>query len=639
MLMRMIPRRPLAALALALLLALPLAPAQPLLAAPGGGADAAQPALWLRTDPDGNRTLVVWLEDDPTGPYVHKRAAGQASGEFREVGTYTHRWTYQGKPEVTVGVYVVTQGQGLVRIPRVIVEHAPDDVGFANAVSAAVLTDVAGSADNLAPFILETAAPDFSDFTAANLDLRDFKQYPTVVAWAARRVLPGAEAWLGTYLARDGVVETVPGGQQGWRSAELGVVLRDGAQDQRLAGAYVEQRASFVQGASDRQAYSELTVGARTPAGRVPLATARGEDARTGSDLRDPAGQSSSLTLGFQGPAGYVPVAGVRTDVDQRFHDGGVEVTRTTAVGAYIQGAWTPLAGTRYHADRVPLLALPFQLVAGGGLGSNTTGDAELSIGAYPQGAYQPLAQVTLDDTFAGATMKHRTMVSVGAFTPVRYQPLASVTYEGTDSLLDWATRVARAEERGSAWLVSAGPWAGQLYVPLVGVRFKGDAPGTTQPHEAELAVGTFAASYTVFIPLAAAHASSEQAFPGMALRMVTEGMGNAGGPWQAGAGAYSPVDGAFVPAVQVRHRPVQDPEAPRSTDLDVLLADQPVLGVQYRGQKAMVPSFNTLQNPNDDSPWRAAVGAHTPAGYVPLVRVYHDSTGNTILVGPDVEV
>jgi hypothetical protein len=643
--MPMLPRS-LLALALAALILLPAADAALAPPSPGMGVAAAEPVLFLRTDPDGNRTLVLWLEDDPVGPYVHRRqAAPQPNGDLREVGTYTHAWTHQGAPMVTVGVYTITKAEGLVRVPRIIVENAADDVAVANALAAAALTDLVGSADSLAPFALEVAAPDLGDFTQGSLHQADFVQRPTVIAWEARRALPGADAWLGTYLARDAALEDVPGGKHGWRSVEVGQVVRLDGQDTRLAGAWVKQEASFAQGNGQRTAWSETTVGLRTPAGTTPLAAVKGEDARTGQDLRDPAAQSSGLTISLHGPEGPIPVLGLRTDVEQRFHGEGVEVTRTTAAGVFVQGAFVPLAGTRYHAERQGLLDLPFALASGGGLGSNNTGDAELSVGAYPQGAYEPLAQVTLDDNFAGATMKHRTMVGVGVFTPVRYQPLAAATYEGTHSLVDWALALVAERDRGSAWLVSAGPWAGHLYAPVVGVRWRSEAPGVDQAHEGELAVGTFAAGYTAFVPLAAWQYSSDQSPGDTALRLGTEGLGMPTA-WQSSAGAYTPGNAAhpvplppaaYVPLVGVRYGPTQDAEWARAADLDVLVGEQPVLGVQYRGQKGMVHAFNNLANPNDDSTWQVRIGAHTPAGFVPLVRMHHDHTGNTVILGPDV--
>lgn len=591
------------------------------------------PEFFVRQDPDGNRTLLLGLEDDPAGPYVYRRLAG-FSGELREVGTYLHPWTWNGLPEVTLGAYAVSASQRTVRTPLVLLENAASDGALSAAMLDALLRYDAGSAQALVPFLEEAAFPELTDPSPAGLRFEDFQDFPPVVAWHARRALPGAELWLGSYVDRDGSVGPVPGGQEGVRSAELGLVARaPSGQDVRLAGVYVEQRARALDDGAQRTLASSVTVGARSASGRVPLATLEGEDARSGLAVR-PDAQRSTFTLGLEGPGGFVPLAGVRSDAAYRYHAQGVEVTRLTALGAFVAGAWTPLAGLHYHADRAPLLGVANGFLGGGTLGSSATGDAELGAGAFVGDAYQPLAEVSLDDAFAGASLPHQTMVTLSTFSPLGPHHLASATYEGTDSLRDWAFRLAQSKEKDSGWLMSAGPWAGALYAPLVGVRFRGDAPGAEQAQEAEVAAGTFALGYPNFVPLAAASASSDEPYAAALTRVATQGPGSPAGHFQAEAGSYALGD--YAPLAQVRYDPVSDPAWPASSDTTLLLAGQPALGVQYRGQAPLLQSWGAATSLSDDKPWRAAIGAYGPGGFTPLVRVSHDGSGTTVLVGPD---
>lgn len=621
------------ALLVALLAALPAVAAVPGPAPglPPAGPDQAEPAFLLREDPDGNRTLLLLLEDDPAGPYSYRPLLRQNT-ELREVGTYTHPWTWNALPELTLGLYAVSASQRLLRVPLVVLEHAPSEGALADAVTDAALRYGAGAVGSLVPLAEELLAPELGE--PGPFDFAGFQDFPPVVAWHARRALPGAELWLGSYVDRDGWSRATPDGMEGARSAEMGVMARVPGQDLRLAGAYVEQRASASQAAGQSALVTEFTAGSRSPAGRVPLATLRAEDARVGVGPGDPSAQDTLLSLGVHGPQGFTPLAGARTELQQRPHAEGIEVTRTTSLGVFVQGAWTPLAGLRYHGDRNALSDLPFALARGGALGSNQSGDAELSVGAFPRGSYEPLAQVALDDRFAGGLHAHQTMVTLGAFTPLRYQPLASATYDGTHSLLDWALRATKDDLRGSAWLVSAGPWAGSLYAPVLGVRFQGKAPGSTQAHEAEVAAGTFVLGYPNFVALAAASASSEEPFMGAALRMATQGPGHEGGAWQAGVGSYA-AGQSYTPLAHARYVPVQDPEAPASADVVVSLAGRDALGVQYRGQAPLLQAFGSPSNLSDDRAWRAAVGLYAP-GFVPLLRVAHDGQGSTVVVGPD---
>lgn len=617
--------------ALPFLLALALAPVgtpSPLAPAPAG-----EPPLFLCTTPDGGQTLLLWLEDDCGPGYVHRPLAQPPQGPVQEVGLYEHAWTWNGLPETTLGAYAITTSQQVLRVPVVVLENAPSQQAVVAAAQEAVLGYVAGEAASLVPFLLEIAEPDLGDPSEAGLGFQNFQSRPPIVLWQARRALPGADAWLGTYLAREGSVVDTPGGREGVRSVEVGSIARMEGGDQRLAGVFVEQRAVSRAADEGRVLSTAVTAGAVAPTGRVPLVTVVGEDARSGAGVR-PDEQSSTVTVGVEAPQGFVPLAGVRTDVTNRVHAAGIEVTRTTALGVFALGAWTPLAGVQYHADRTPLLSLPTALVAGGLLGSNASGDAELSLGVFVDGAYRPAVQATLDDAFAGARYVHRTMVGLGVFTPLGYQPLASVTYDGTESLVGWASRVLEGQEKGAAWIVSAGPWVGQLYVPVVGLRFRGDAPGADQPHEAEVAAGTFVVGYTAFVPLVAVGASSTPPLANAITSLATQGPGNSAGPWQVGVGSY-PIENEYVPLVQVSYQPVADPEAPASSDLVVSVGGLPVLGVQYRGEAPLLQSWGSPGSLGDDGRWCAAVGVYAPA-FTPLVRACHDGQGTTAILGPD---
>lgn len=613
-----------------LLAALALAPAA--LAAFPEEARGVPPPLFVRQDPDGGRTLLLLLEDEGAGAYEYRATPVPGGSDLREVGTYTHPWTWNGKPEVTLGVYGVSATQGLVRVPVLILENAADQ----GALVASLQDGLARGRDvalGVQPFLAEALAPEVGD--PADPAFERFTTEPLLVAWHARRALPGAEAWLGTYLDRQGEAHAVDGGREGARSVELGSMARADGEDARLAGVWVEQRASLAQQGGQRAMSSTFTAGLRTPAGRTPLAAVHGADARDGAVMAQPDHQTTTFTLGAHGPDGFVPLVGARTQVTNRAHPQGTEVTRLTAFGAYADGAFVPAAGLRTHSDRRPITEIPNAFLAGGALGSNQTGDAEVSVGAFVDGRYEPLAQATLDDAFAGGSFEHQTMVSLGVVTPLGFARLASASYDGTHSLVDWALAAAGGTDRGSQWLVAAGPWVGQLYHPVVGVRYQGEAPGSERAHESEVAVGTFLGGYPGFVPLLAASASSDEAYPAMAARQAGQGLGNQGGSWQANAGTYG-VNGIWVPLVEVLYQPVSDPDSAAASDLVVRVAGQPALGVQYRGEAPLMQSYGNPLLLNDDAAWRASVGLYGPLGYVPLLRLAHDSDSTTVTVGPD---
>lgn len=638
--MARLPRGLAPALALALLLAGPAAA----LAAEPRAAPPPVDGLLVRADPDGGRTLLLHVEDQPGGTYAYTPARTPAQvPDVREAGAFVHAYARaDGTPMLSAGTYAVSTAQGLVRLPLVLVEGMPSSPAL-QASLAGIVAEWQQVGSAASPFLTELLLPELTDTFGAPQAASRFSQYkdhPTVYVWTVARSGPAGSAWAGLYLARTGSVATAADGSvaRAVKDLEVGAAARLDAQTTRVAGAYVESTYEALpsQGAMAQRA--AITAGLAGAAGRVPVARLALEDERHGDDLlQEPALQRSGASVGVMVQGSYQPLLGVETTQAYRPSPGGDDVTRVTSVGLFGGGAYTPVAGVRYHSDTGEPLAV---LIAAalGGPGSLAPGDFEVDVGAFPTGEYVPAAGAVYRTGFREARGPHATFLGVGAYTPLGFAPLVAASYDGSQAFVDWALAWRDGKASGQGWLVAAGTSVAGAYVPLLGVEGRGLAPGGHRAQQQEVRVGTFAGDYRAFVPLASASYDADRTPLGHATGFAGGTLGSRAGDFDAGAGLYA--RGAYVPLVGVQYRSAWD--GGEAAETAVVAGAHgptgfvPLVGLVYEGQAPLTGSLGSPTNVRDDRPFTVKAGTFAPGGaFVPLLTVYNGPDSVRVTLGP----
>lgn len=613
--------------------------------------------LLVSDDPDGGRTLRLLIEDGPGGAYQYTRVDARNTHEtlgglvgrvdpatgaaiaampeaIEEAGAYTHAWTRGASPMLTLGVYVIHADEGLLRAPVVLFENVTSTDALLAAAQALVTDEGLDMALQAVPFLTEYALPEFSggfqNWPAGPGSVNTFRDYPRVYAWTLHKSGPAGEVWEGAYLERLGAYTGGFSSAEdfdGVKSVEVGAALRLDDATTRVAGAYVEtvlhKTAGNPQAASQR-----VTVGTATEeTGRVPLAGVDLADERAGTfQFSYPQEQRSGIVLGAYVQGQWTPLLGTWTEAQHEVQaDGDVQQWRTTSVGPYVQGAYTPAAGFRYHGDRSPLLAWVSGFAAQGP-GTQDIGDWQLDVGGFVDGTFVPLAGATYADDFAGAMFTYQAMLTLGVHGPLGYQPVLGLTYDGQRPLLTWARGWAEARRNDALdWMVSVGTFAGPAYVPLLGARYDNAAPGAERAWQEHYTVGTYAADYRAFIPLAGATYDGDLQHAVWAQAFAQGGtLGAPGGDWDANAGTY--VMGAWQPLAGVQVRDDYGPGYAAQTfvTIGVWAGPEfvPLVGLSYSSALPLVPSLRSPSSLADDARAFATVGVFVQGDYVPLVVV-----------------
>lgn len=627
--MRIVP-----ALALAALLALP-----PASAGPAGATDPT--GLVIRMDDDGVPSLLLHVEDAPGGTVVKQAVTTPAAAQphVREIGAYTRTYAgFEGAPTVSAGVYVA--GPTLtMRVPLVLVENA-ESTGAVSAALIDVLTRGIETGNLAAPFAWELLLPEFGAYLGQapeSARASSFRPHPTMYVWNVHRAVPGAEAWAGAYLARDGSVTLDGAGRvaSAWADAEMGTATRVGVDTSFGPAAYVRTDYAASPGAQQERVTSGIALARE----RTPLTTLVLEDARFGGDLATmPGQQATRASVGVHAAGTYVPLAGVETTQTAQASQSGTEVTRVTGVGAFApDGTFVPVAGMRYHSDSGVLLDALVALV-NDGPGAAGAGNFEIDAGAFVDGVYAPLAGIVHRDHFREMRYAYASMVAVGAYTPVGFAPLGVVTYDGSLPLTLWAEALLVGEADGTEWLLAAGTMAAGSYVPLVGVGTIGAAP--LQEHEEgyEVRAGVFAGSYRAFVPLASV-AYDGDATPASQLAEFALGgtLGEEAGAFDVRVGTYA--NGQYVALAGATFDSAFEGRAANETMivLGVYAANGfvPLVGVLYEGDDDLLGSLNGLLDRTDDDRARIYAGVFVLGEWTPVVMVENSGEGVRVLPLP----
>lgn len=633
--------RCLAPLLLAALLAAPAAAASPLVPAsvpgeiPRLAALAPVTNLVMRADPDGGRTLLLNVEDGVGGVYRYgPRALTPATvPDVREAGVFEHEYALaDGTPMLALGSYFVTQSDGLVRVPHVLVENAQSASGVVAAAQQAV-ADAQQQSGFALLYAIELLVPELQIYFAnapTPAMVSSFKDYPTVYVWTVHRAGPAGEAWAGAYLARTGSIETDGAGRvtRAVKDTEIGVASRVDAETTRDAGAFLVETLAFDAGAptaGEPQTQSATFVAGTVAAGaRVPLAFARLDDARTGADLaRYPDAQETGASVGVVADGAYVPLLGVRTTNAIRDTEAGHDVTRVTSVGPYVDGAYVPVAGLRYHSDTDEMVPVASRLVVEGPGGA--AGNFEIDVGPFVDGEYVPVAGLVHRETFREARHSYQSLVGAGVYTPLGFVPLVVATYDGTRPLTTWALALVDGDANGDQWMTSLGTMAAGSYVPLVGVESVGAAPLGQRAQQQEVRVGVFAGSYAAFVPVAAVAWDAESTPAGHATSFVDNGtLGGPSGDFDVRVGTYATGSWTGLAEAQVRDANDGSDAAEAMIVLGAHGPDGfvPLVGVAYDGDAALARSLRSPLNLRDDARARLTVGTFVDGGFAPLLAV-----------------
>lgn len=624
-------------LGLVLAVALALTVPQLVPAAPEPAPAGAPPTdLLIRNDPDGGRTLLLHVEDGVGGTYTYTRAATPPNvPNVREAGAFVHAWPGpDGETVLAAGVYAVSQAEGLVRVPLVLVEGLGASTGEAQARLLQITADAQQQAGFAPGYATEIILPELQNQFAtapSASSASGFRDYPTVYVWHVHRRGPVGEVWVGHYLARAGSVELAADGtvRKAVKDAEVGVVERDGFGTLRLAGAFIRETVEATGSGGERRQSLLIETGLNVVDGeRSALSAIRLEDERRGADLaRRPDYQRTSASLGVVLDGEFTPLLGLATEQTVRPSARGVDVTRVTSVGPYVDGAYAPVAGARYHSD-VGEVGVVAGLLVADGLGSPRAGNFEVDVGPFVAGAYQPVAGLVYRSSFREARLPYQSLLGAGAYTPLGFVPLVVATYDGTKPLLPWTFAFRDGKARYDAWMMAAGTTVVGDYLPLVGVEARGAAPLGEREQQQEFRVGVFAGSYSAFVPVASASFDGERTPAGHATSAASGGgPGARAGDFEARLGAYTPL-GHYVPVAGVAFRSNVTRGWAAETEVAVgTFANGefvPVGAVRYEGDRPLAQSLGNPTAFPDDSYWRVDAGAYAGGEFVPLLRVDH---------------
>ncbi|MHB8603995.1 MAG: hypothetical protein ACYDCK_01970 [Thermoplasmatota archaeon] len=611
--------------------------------------------LLLRNDADGNRSLMLTVEDGDGGTFTKTAASTPPQvPDVREAGVFTHAWTRDGSPMVTLGTYVVSKSNAVVREPALILENATSPNDAITAAELLASGDGSPIASNLEPFLLEFLLPEYQQDFSSNPQpsaFATYHDYPTFYVWNVHRTTAAGEIWSGFYIKREG---SLTGGGATPMTAEkivdFGTAFRQDGVTLRVAGLYVQNDVTSDEpgGAEPGHARDTVTVGTTATESRFPLATLDATDARFGADpVAHPSGQTDTVALGLTLPDGtFVPLVGAQTTItyaangDTTNGQPSYDVTRITALGAFNLGAFTPVAGFRYHGDQGDVLAAERALTAGGP-GAEGAGNFEIDVGAFPSGAYVPLAGAVHRAQFPGMIHDHASLIAVGVYGPTGFEGPLAVSYDGTEPLLAWATTGLADSGGAEGWRIAIGAYMLGSFEALVGVDESPAAPLGQYGYQRDATIGVFLEDYRVFVPIATVAYDGTASVPAEATAFALGGtFGSNSGDWDARAGAWL-VGAQFVPLADLQYRSSSNTHGAASGSSFILGAYAPdgtftpLAGLVYWGDAPFQQSLANAASPTDDRNSNFAAGAFVQGAFVPLVTVHNDGHATTATVGP----
>ncbi len=651
------------------------------------------PGALATHDADGGTSLRLLIDDARDGSYTYTRAdvtgtknvvAGFLSGvnhpaaqvvanglsganePITELGAYTHSWSRDGAPMLTVGLYAVHRNEGLHRVPLVILENIQSTPHLTQELTALALNDAGDFATQILPFLLELALAEasgqFGSYPAGS-SVDSFRDRPTIYAWTIHKQDAGRDVWQGFYLARTGHAGGAsygPGTFDAHKRMDIGVALRIGGDTTRLAGAYIETTLERAATSTSQHSGYRFTLGSYSDAvGSVPLATIEAEDDRmdSGGDLIGaPQDQATRVTFGTWARDAFLPLLAVETTAAHRKYTcpaqpadqpgmitNCLEQERITSIGTFVDGDYLPLAGLRYHGERLPLVAWASVWLSGGGPGAQNAGDFEIDLGTFLDGDFVPLVGAHYDDAFVDARRVFQMMVTVGTHTPLGFQGLAAVTYDG-DLPLVTASPGITSDNRARAvpWMTSAGTFALDRYVPLLGVRYLPAAEDGRFEQQHQIAVGTFLADYHLFVPLVGAQWDGVQ---GPATWTLDTALGGGLG---AAAGAIDLNTGVFVLGTYQHLVGVESRDDYDSTDGEHAAEQEiragtydldgrfvPLVGLTYGAEDDAVGALGTATTLDDDDAMRVTVGVYVAGQFMPVAGLTHEGPSTSVTVLP----
>lgn len=427
-----------------------------------------------RADPDGGTTLMTTLDDGAGGVWreLPLSDAGLASftnalaasgvevdpvlygAELRETGVYVHGWSLEGTPYVTLGVYLVADSVGKLRVPVLIVENVSDLQGAADFAASLVADDAAPVVAEAIPHAYGLAAPDaYSARIAASLAI-------VVLDAVASTLVPQIEALDAVNGVYNLPSETYP-------------ALRDASVAlQQLSGPLVYGQFGVGGTYADWTGHNLSRDWIDRPDVRVWTArkAAAGHEVWTGVAIERTGASEGDGVASFDawkriavGPATRIDGATstpaavyARADVSRRYQDdadtGGatsVENHMTITVGLAAAGADTPLARVQMDETR-----------ADSGDEGNGPYVSEQEGYGIEQGEATYLPESQRSEWSAGPVVAGSYVPLVGARTDTRHHGHADHTNLG-DATFEWES------ER----VTSAGVYVAGEYTPLVGAR------------------------------------------------------------------------------------------------------------------------------------------------------------------------
>lgn len=625
------------------------------------------------------------------------------------IGVYASDWSYDGAPMTTLGVYVDTTTDGRFRFPVAIVENLPGLSASLAPLFDLVLQDVSAPLSAAAPFVAHWALPAsiawplaagvliiggaaafgailgaealpsnvpetglpvqsqmeavwaqmfpyfgppagwFLFFTGLHagasmiyhqegswhfsLFWAEYSDRPDVYVWTSRKQLAGHDLFTGNYLARDGSYAStgtycVDFAISGWKTDAVGVAHRLDHVTTQDAGIVVRHDTWMTCNAGlDWDGGDRVSVATEAAGVRTYLAGLDFMESKDGPFGIQPSRQQDDIRFGAYVDGAFVPLFGTRTSIANRpftdvTNDGenvsAVEHHRETSFGVWATGTYTPVWAARYDGERASPDAWALRL-ATTGVGDQTVGDWEVSTGTYLNGTYFPITGSRYDDELPGHHHAYRAMVSWGIYVLGDYTPLAAITYDGELPL--GACCVGAPETTN--YIVSAGSFVNGAYVPLVGLRHSVGAPGGSRAVQQTFEAGVFLADYQAFVPLVVVAHDGDTTLASWALANPALFVGNEG-DFDAQLGTSSPLSG-YTPLVGLQYR---DESATQFRTNEAFV----VVGVYANG--AFVPLAGASVAGN--GPWiNTAVGQPTPIpdgvapwvvtttlGTVPKVRI-----------------
>lgn len=638
-----------AALALVLILLAPaLATATTPLPAPVDG-------TFVRTDPDGGRTLMLTLEDGVGGAYRHVPIsdAGIAAhtnaleaqgvvldgtlygGDIKEIGGYVHTWQLAGTPYTTLGVYVKSASEGLLRLPLVILENVDDTDGAARYLAEVLGEDGLTAASAALPMVVGLTVPD---------------SQATFLLGAGAFIIAAAAPLVATALIR-------------------------GADDTREEANVPSEFYTFMtEFGGDAAFYGVYMMFA--PSGYLGLYPLRPETYRDSPEVRVwTARRSTGAEEVWSGL--YVSRTG---------HGGPDPETGATFAGTkrLETGAALRSAGQTHHAAG---LYLEQRATRHNGPGSiHTEADYTVGVTAADGAADVPLARAHLEearhDEGAGNGLSfhpdsQRDRASVGVMVGEDYRPLVGIettnTHDKHEDVTNLGTPVWEIETERTT---SIGTFVGDEYVPLVGARAWTErypvdvyvllfllglqGAGDQDVGDLETSVGIFddgdyvplggaridddftghhhdyrwmvtAGAYPegAYVPIVASTYDGQQPQLDWTLKHA-DGRAYARGDWQTSHGvvlerAYHPVAGVrFQAAVDDGHRFAQERYELGAYALDYKMF-VPLAGLDYDGDQTTPAWIGAFANAMSGTPlqregdWDANLAAYGPDGRTPL--------------------